>query len=136
MITLKKLSLQIAIDTTGEKLSKIFLEASYVRYKLDADKNIEAIESNPLLRNFFVAGQSPYGHMMNTAMKTFASKDKKITGADIRGVNDIRPKVLMENPNSYALFFGDYYKYNNKNPKQGILIIRLDLVKKTPLLRV
>ena len=103
-----------------EALKKI-LDASYVRYKLDADEDMESIESNPLLRNFFVAGQSSYGHMMNTAMKAFVTKDQKLTGTDIRGVNDPRSRVLMESPDSHALFFKDYYKHNNKNPRAKYL---------------
>ena len=81
---------------------------------------MESIESDPTLRNFFVAGQSSYGCMMNTVMKTFVTKDKKLTGTDIRGVNKPRPRILMENPNSYALFFKDYYKHD-KNPRAKYL---------------
>ena len=95
---------------------KKFLDASYVRYKLDADEDMEAIENSPLLRKFFVAGQSSYCRMMNAAMNTFVGNDQKLTGTNIRGVNDPHPRVLVENPNSYALFFCDYYKYDNKNP--------------------
>ena len=65
---------------------------------------MESIESDPTLRNIFVAGQSSYGRMMNTAMKTFVIKDQKLTSTDIRRVNDPCPRVLIENPNSYALF--------------------------------
>ena len=83
-----------------ETLKKI-LDASYVRYKLDADEDMEFIESDPTLRNCFVAGQSSCGRMMNTAMKTFVIKDKKLMGTDIRGVNNPHPRVLMEK----ALFF-------------------------------
>ena len=67
-------------------------------------KDIEAIDSDSTLRNFFVAGQSSYGHMMNTLLKTFVTKDQKLTGSDIRGVKDPRPRVVMENPNSYTFF--------------------------------
>ena len=90
-----------------EALKKI-LYANYVRYKLDADEDMESIESDPTLRNVFVAEQSSYGRMMNTAMKTFVTKDQKLTATDIRGVKDPCPRVLMENPNSFALFFKDY----------------------------
>ena len=79
---------------------KNFLDSIYVRYKLDVDEDMESIESHPTLRNIFVAGQSSYGCMINTAMKTFVIKDQKLTGTDIRGVNDPRPRLLIENRNS------------------------------------
>ena len=56
-----------------------------------------------LLRIFSVAGQSSYGRMMNAAMRSFVSKDKKLAGTGIRGVKNPRPRILMENLNSYAL---------------------------------
>ena len=40
---------------------KNFLDVSYVRYKLDADEDMEFIESDPTLINSFVAGQNSYG---------------------------------------------------------------------------
>ena len=40
---------------------KNVLDASYVRYKLDADEDMEFIESDPTLINSFVAGQNSYG---------------------------------------------------------------------------
>ena len=86
---------------------------------------MESIESDPTLRNFFVAGQNSYGCMMNTAMKTFVTKDKKLTGTDIRGVNEPRPRVLMENPNSYALFLKITIS-TIKILEQSILIVTLE----------
>ena len=35
-----------------ERSSEKILDASYVRYKLDANEDMEAIENDPLLRNF------------------------------------------------------------------------------------
>ena len=98
------------------------------------DEDMEAIENDPLLRIFFVAGQSSYGRMMNTNMKTFVSKDQNLTGTDVRGVSDPRLKVLMENPNSYALFFAFTISPTTKILEQNILIITLDLVVKKPFL--
>ena len=105
MITLKKIQF-INYDRYDrrEALKKI-LDASYVRYKLNADEDMEAIDSDSALRNLFVAGQSSYSRMMNTVMKTFATKDQKLTGSDIRGVSDPRPRVLMEISENYAFFY-------------------------------
>ena len=71
MITLKKIKF-INYDRYDrrEALKKI-LDASYVRYKLNADEDMEAIDSDSALRNLFVAGQSSYSRIMNTVMKTF-----------------------------------------------------------------
>ena len=77
---------------------------------------MEAIENDPLLRNFFAAGQICYGLMMNTAMKTFVNKDQKLTGTDIRGVNESWWKIPIDTP-----FFRDYYKHNNKTPRAKYL---------------
>ena len=59
------------------------------------------------------------------------SKDQKLTGTDIRGVNDPCPRVLMENPNSFVLFFRDYYKHDNKNPRAKYVNNYIGLGKKT-----
>ena len=70
---------------------------------------------------------------MNTAMKTFVSKDQKLTGTDITGVNDPCLRVFMENPNSYTLFFPITISTITKILERNILIITLDLVVKKPL---
>ena len=58
------------------------------------------------------------------------SKDQKLTGTDIRGVNDPCPRGLMENPNSFVLFFRDYYKHDNKNPREKYVNNYIGLGKK------
>ena len=67
-------------------------------------------------------------------MKTFVSKDQKLTGTDITGVNDPCLRVFMENPNSYTLFFLITISTVTKILEQNILIITLDLVVKKPSL--
>ena len=119
----KKIKFTIYDRYDRREALKKFLDASYVRYKLDADED-------PTLRNVFVAGQSSYGRMMNTAMKTFVTKGQKLMGTDIRGVKDRRPRVLMENPNSYALFFLKIARSTiTKILGQSILIVTLKLEK-------
>ena len=90
---------------------------------------MESIESDPTLINFFVAGQSSYGRMMNTAMKTVVVKDEKVMGTDIRGVNDPCPRILMESSNSYAVFLKITISTTTIILKQSILIVTLELEK-------
>ena len=66
-------------------------------------------------------------------METFVSKDKKLTGTDTRGVNHPHPRILMENPSSYALFFVITISMITNVLEQNMLIITLDLVKKPSL---
>ena len=90
---------------------------SYIRCNVEADKELELIENNPTMKNFLTANHSSYGNMINAAMKSFVTKNQRLSSTDIRGKLDPRPRVLMENPNAFALLFKYKYKYENKNPR-------------------
>ena len=55
--------------------------------------------------------------MLRTAMSSLVTKNQKLSSTDISGQIDPRPRVLMENPNAFALLFQDKYKHDNKNPR-------------------
>ena len=96
---------------------KKFLDVSFVRHKLEADEELELIENNTTMKNFLTANHSSYGNMLRTAMSSLVTKNQKLSSTDIRGQIDPRPRVLMENPNAFALLFQDKYKHDNKNPR-------------------
>ena len=96
---------------------KKFLDVSFVRHKLEADKELELIENDPTMKNFLTANHSSYGNMLRTAMSSLVTKNQKLSSTEIRGQIDPRPRVLMENPNAFALLFQDKYKHDNKNPR-------------------
>ena len=50
-------------------------------------------------------------------MRTFVDNKGGLTNTTIRGINDSKPKHLMENPSTFALFFKDKYNFNERNPK-------------------
>ena len=64
---------------------KKFLDVSFVRHKLEADKKLELIENDPTMKNFLTSTHSSYGNMLRTAMSSFVIKNQKISSADIRG---------------------------------------------------
>ena len=90
---------------------------SFVRHKLDADEELELIENDSTMKNFLTANHSSYGNMLRTAMSSLVTKNQKLSSTDIRGQIDPCPRVLMENPNAFALLFQDKYKHDNKNPR-------------------
>ena len=94
---------------------KKFLDVSFIRYKLEADEELELIENDPTMKHFLMANHSSYGNMLRTAMSSFVTKNQKLSRTDIRGQIDPRPRSLMENPNAFALLFQDRYKHDNKN---------------------
>ena len=96
---------------------KKFLDVSFVRHKLETDEELELIENDPTMKNFLTANHSSCGNMLRTAMSSLVTKNQKLSSTDIRGQIDPRPRVLMENPNVFALLFQDKYKHDNKNPR-------------------
>ena len=96
---------------------KKFLHVSFVGNKLEADEELELIENDLTMKNFLTANHSSYGNMLRTAMSSFMIKNKKLSSTIIRGQIDLYPRVLMENPNAFALLFQDKYKHENKNPR-------------------
>ena len=96
---------------------KRFLNMSYVRHLVETDEELELTENNPTMKNFLTANHSSYGNMKNTAMKSFVTKNQTLSSTSIRGKIDPRQRVLMENPNAFALLFKDKYKHDNKNPR-------------------
>ena len=70
------------------------------------------------MKNFLTAKNSSYGNMLRKAMSSFVTKNQKLSSStDIRKQIDPCPRILMENPNAFALLFQDKYKHYNKNPK-------------------
>ena len=69
------------------------------------------------MKNFLTANRSSYGNMLRKAMSSFVTKNQKLSSTDIRGQIDPGPRVLMKNPNAFALLFQDKYKHDNKNPR-------------------
>ena len=49
--------------------------------------------------------------------ETFVTREQELNNVEIRGKNDPKPKIFAENPNSFALFFKDLYRFDNRNPK-------------------
>ena len=96
---------------------KEFLDVSFARHKLEADEELELIENDPTMKNFQTANHSSYRNMLRTAISSFVTKNQKLSSTDIREQIDPCPKVLMENPNAFALLFQDKYKHDNKNPR-------------------
>ena len=86
---------------------KKFLDVSFVRHKLEAGEELELVENDPTMKNFLTANHSSYGDMLRTAMSSFVTKNQKLSSTDIRGQIDPRPRILMENPNAFALLFQD-----------------------------
>ena len=96
---------------------KNFLDVCFVRYKLEADEELELIENDPTMKNLLTANHSSYGNMLRTSMSSFVTKNQKISSTNIRGQIDPRPRVLIKNPSAFALLFQDKYKHDNKNPR-------------------
>ena len=55
--------------------------------------------------------------MLRTAMSSFVTKSQKLSSTDIRKQVDPCPRVLMENPNAFALYFQDKYRHDSNNPR-------------------
>ena len=68
-----------------------------------------------------VANQSSYGRAVDHAMKTFVTKEQELSNMDIRDQKDPKPKVFLENPNSFVLLFQNHYKFDQRNPRAGEL---------------
>ena len=66
---------------------------------------------------FMMVTQSSYGRVIDEVMKTFVTREQELTNVEIRGKNDPKPKIFAENPNSFALFFKDLYRFDNRNSK-------------------
>ena len=102
---------------------KKFLDVSFVRHELEADKELELIKNDPTMKNFLTANHSSYGSMLRKAISLFVTKNQKPSSTDIRGQIDPRPRVLIENPNVFAVLFQDKYKHDNKNPRAIIILV-------------
>ena len=48
-------------------------------------------------------------------MKTFVTREQELSNVEIRGQDNPKPKVLLENPNSTALLLKDHYKFDQRN---------------------
>ena len=84
---------------------KKFLGASYLRHQLDVKEDMEQLENDQMTSRLLVANQSSYGRAMDHVMKTFVTREQELSNVEIRGQNDPKPKVFLENPNSTVLVF-------------------------------
>ena len=66
---------------------------------------------------FMMVTQSSYGRVIDEVMKTFVTREQELTNVEIRGKNYPKPKIFAENPKSFALFFKDLYRFDNRNSK-------------------
>ena len=78
---------------------------------------MEQLENDPMTSRFLVANQSSYGRAMDYVIKTFVTREQELSNVDIRGHNDPKPKVFLENPNSTTLLFQGHYKFDQRNPR-------------------
>ena len=90
---------------------KKFLGDSYLRYHLDIKENMEQFENDLMTSRFLIANQSSYGRAMDHVMRT------EVSNMDIRGQDNPKPKVFLENSNSTTLPFQDLYKFDQRNPR-------------------
>ena len=86
MMIEKKIRLTNYDKYDRRKALKKFLDASYLRHKIDDEEDMENFEND-------------------------------LSNIEIREQNDSKPELFAENPNSFALFFKDLYKVDNRNPK-------------------
>ena len=92
------------------------MNLNYLKSRLENDEDIEEIEKDPAFKNSLMATQSSYGLMLNDAINTFVTKDRRLSGSvNVRGIKNPRPRALIENPDSAAQLFKDYYNHDNKN---------------------
>ena len=82
---------------------KKFLDASYLKHQLDVEEDMEQLESDPMTSRFLVANQSSYSRAMDHVMKTFVTREQERSNLDLRGQNDPKPEVFLENLNSAAI---------------------------------
>ena len=78
-----------------------------MRQRLEADDDIEELERDPVLRNYLNAARSNYRKILDNTIRSFVSKQERLTDVGICFIKDYRPRALMENPNSFALLFQD-----------------------------
>ena len=62
-----------------------------MRHQLDAKEDTEQLENDPMTSRFLVTNQSSYSRAMDHVMKSFVTREQKLSNVDIRGLND--PKL-------------------------------------------
>ena len=77
---------------------------------------------NPTVAKFAIASDSAYGTAMDHFLRLFVDNGGGLINTTIRGINDSKPKHLMENPSTFLLFFKDKYNFNKINPKTGSIL--------------
>ena len=82
------------------KALKKFLDASYLRHKIDDGEDMENFENDPVTSRFVEAPQSSYRPRMDEAMKAFVTREQELSNIEIREQNDSKLKIFAENPNS------------------------------------
>ena len=54
---------------------------------------------------------------MDHALRTFVDRRGELTNTNFHGRNLYKPKTLLENPSSHALYFKDDYNFDDRNPR-------------------
>ena len=99
------------------KALKRFLDASCLRHQLDVEEDMEQLENDPMTSRFLVANQSSYSRAVDHVMKTFVTREQELNNVDIRGQDNDKLKMFLENPHSTALLFQNHYKFDQRNPR-------------------
>ena len=101
------------------KAHKKFVDASYLRHKIDDEEDMKNIENDLVTSRFMMMMQSCYGQMIDEAMKTFVTREQELSSVEIRGkmTLNLKSKIFAKNLNLFALFFKGLYKFANRNPK-------------------
>ena len=101
------------------KAHKKFVDASYLRHKIDDEEDMKNIENDVVTSRFMMMMQSSYGQMIDEAMKTFVTREQELSSVEIRGkmTLNLKSKIFAKNLNLFALFFKGLYKFANRNPK-------------------
>ena len=96
---------------------KTFLQPSFFLNGNDEEEYVRDMLENPTIAKFATANHSAYGTAMDHALRAFVDNKGGLTNTTIQGINDSKPKHLMENPNTFSLFFKNKYNFNKRDPK-------------------
>ena len=78
------------------KAHKKFLDASYLRHKIDDEEDVKNIVNDLVTSRFMMMTQSSYGQMIDEAMKTFVTREQELSSVEIRGKMTLNLKYLLK----------------------------------------
>ena len=96
---------------------KTFLQPSFFLNGNDGEEYVQDMLENLTVAKFAITNHSAYGTAMDHALRTFVHSRGGLTNTTIQGIKDSKHKHLMENPNTFSLFFKNKYNFNERNPK-------------------